>query len=98
MRRDDYSCPLYSPKTKTYHKLGESVPKAAGQLLSRLKMGTEQMDLIEIQEAFVTQVLADLKEMNLGPDDYPRINVNGLGISLGNPIAHGPLGISVDCS
>ena len=98
LRRDDCSCPLYSPKTKTYHKLGESVAKAAGQLLSRLKMGTEQMDLIEIQEAFAAQVLADLKEMNLGPDDYPRINVNGSGISLGHPISHGPLGISVDCS
>ncbi|MBW2027348.1 MAG: thiolase family protein, partial [Deltaproteobacteria bacterium] len=34
--------------TRTY----KTVPKAAGQLLSRLKMGTEQMDLIEIQEAF----------------------------------------------
>lgn len=69
--------------TRTY----KTVPKAAGQLLSRLKMGTEQMDLIEIQEAFAAQVLADLKEMNLGPDDYPRINVNGSGISLGHPIA-----------
>ena len=69
--------------TRTY----KTVPKAAGQLLSRLKMGTEQMDLIEIQEAFAAQVLADLKEMNLGPDDHPRINVNGSGISLGHPIA-----------
>jgi len=47
----------------------------------------EQMDLIEIQEAFAAQVLADLKEMGLGPEDHERINVNGSGISLGHPIA-----------
>lgn len=50
-------------------------------------MTLEQMDLIEIQEAFAAQVLADLKEMGLGPEDHERINVNGSGISLGHPIA-----------
>ncbi len=45
------------------------------------------MDLIEIQEAFAAQVLADLVEMGIGPTDYGRINVNGSGISLGHPIA-----------
>jgi len=45
------------------------------------------MDLIEIQEAFAAQVLADIKEMGLGEKDYSRINVNGSGISLGHPIA-----------
>jgi acetyl-CoA C-acetyltransferase len=47
----------------------------------------DQMDLIEIQEAFAAQVLADLKGMGLGPEDHDRINVNGSGISLGHPIA-----------
>ena len=50
-------------------------------------MTIEQVDLIEIQEAFAAQVLADLKEMGVGPDDYGRVNVNGSGISLGHPIA-----------
>ena len=45
------------------------------------------MDLIEIQEAFAAQVLADLKEMGAGAEDYHRVNVNGSGISLGHPIA-----------
>lgn len=45
------------------------------------------MDLIEIQEAFAAQVLADLKQMGLAADRYDRVNVNGSGISLGHPIA-----------
>jgi acetyl-CoA C-acetyltransferase len=64
-----------------------TVPKAVGKVLekSRLKMG--QIDLIEIQEAFAAQVLADLKMMNLTEKDYSRVNVNGSGISLGHPIS-----------
>ena len=46
-----------------------------------------QMDLIEIQEAFAAQVLADLKQMEVAPEDYGKVNVNGSGISLGHPIA-----------
>ena len=45
------------------------------------------MDLIEVQEAFAAQVLADLKQMGVGPEDYRKVNVNGSGISLGHPIA-----------
>ncbi len=45
------------------------------------------MDLIEIQEAFAAQVLADLKEMGIQPEGYNKVNVNGSGISLGHPIA-----------
>jgi acetyl-CoA C-acetyltransferase len=32
-------------------------------------------------------VLADLKQMGVGPGDYAKVNVNGSGISLGHPIA-----------
>jgi acetyl-CoA C-acetyltransferase len=32
-------------------------------------------------------VLADLKQMSIGPSEYDRIKVNGSGISLGHPIA-----------
>jgi acetyl-CoA C-acetyltransferase len=46
----------------------------------------DRMDLIEIQEAFAAQVLADLKEMGVGEEEYGKINVNGSGISLGHPI------------
>ena len=64
-----------------------TVPIAVDKALKRAKLSMDQMDLIEIQEAFAAQVLADLKGMGLGPEDYDRINVNGSGISLGHPIA-----------
>ena len=64
-----------------------TVPKAVEKALKKSGSGLHQMDLIEIQEAFAAQVLADLKMMNLTEKDYPRINVNGSGISLGHPIA-----------
>lgn len=65
----------------------KTVPKAVAQVLKKANLTIEQMDLIEIQEAFAAQVLADIKEMGLGEKDYSRINVNGSGISLGHPIA-----------
>jgi acetyl-CoA C-acetyltransferase len=65
----------------------KTVPTAVGKALERAGLSMNQMDLIEIQEAFAAQVLADLKGMGLGPEDYDRINVNGSGISLGHPIA-----------
>jgi acetyl-CoA C-acetyltransferase len=55
--------------------------------LEKSALKIDQMDLIEIQEAFAAQVLADLKMMNLREKDYSRINVNGSGISLGHPIS-----------
>lgn len=64
-----------------------TVPIAVEKVMKRAGLTPAQMDLIEIQEAFAAQVLADLKMMKLTEKDYPRINVNGSGISLGHPIA-----------
>lgn len=64
-----------------------TVPRAVEKALKKADLSIEQMDLIEIQEAFAAQVLADLKEMGLEPQDYAKVNVNGSGISLGHPIA-----------
>jgi len=64
-----------------------TVPKAVEKALKKAGLSLQQMDLIEIQEAFAAQVLADLKMMKLTEKDYPKINVNGSGISLGHPIA-----------
>jgi acetyl-CoA C-acetyltransferase len=47
-------------------------------------MSLEQMDLIELNEAFAAQALAVLKAWNW--TDMSRFNVNGGGISLGHPI------------
>jgi len=68
---------------KTY----QTVPKAAEMALEKAALSMNQMDLIEIQEAFAAQVLADLKLMGIGPEDYKNVNINGSGISLGHPIA-----------
>jgi len=65
----------------------EAVPEATKKALRGAGLSLNDMDLIEIQEAFAAQVLADIKMMGLSEKDYPRINVNGSGISLGHPIA-----------
>lgn len=64
-----------------------TVPRAVEKVTKNCGLDIHQMDLIEIQEAFAAQVLADLKMMHLTQKDYPKINVNGSGISLGHPIA-----------
>ena len=64
-----------------------TVPVAVQKALHGAELKIEQMDLIEIQEAFAAQVLADLQQMGLGPKDFQKVNVNGSGISLGHPIA-----------
>jgi len=64
-----------------------TVPGAVKKALDSAGLAIGQMDLIEIQEAFAAQVLADLKQMRVKLEDYGRVNVNGSGISLGHPIA-----------
>ncbi|MBU2648650.1 acetyl-CoA C-acyltransferase [bacterium] len=64
-----------------------SVPAAVNKALKAAGMTIEQMELIEIQEAFAAQVLADLVHMKVGPEEFGKVNVNGSGISLGHPIA-----------
>lgn len=64
-----------------------TVPAAVKKALDSAQLSIDQMDLIEVQEAFAAQVLADLKQMGVGPEDYRKVNVNGSGISLGHPIA-----------
>lgn len=64
-----------------------AVPAAVEKALRRAAVGIRQMDLIEIQEAFAAQVLADAKLMGLTADEMEnKLNVNGSGISLGHPI------------
>ncbi|MGH2864014.1 MAG: acetyl-CoA C-acetyltransferase [Solirubrobacteraceae bacterium] len=53
--------------------------------LERGGLTLEQLDLIELNEAFASQVLAVLGEWRLH-DGMERVNVNGSGISLGHPV------------
>jgi acetyl-CoA C-acetyltransferase len=53
------------------------------KLLARIELPIEAFDLIEINEAFAAQVLADGRELGF---DWDRVNVNGGAIALGHPI------------
>ena len=59
---------------------------ATSKALARAGLRLADMDLIELNEAFASQVLAVLREWNLGQQDRERLNVNGSGISLGHPV------------
>ncbi|MGQ9585172.1 MAG: acetyl-CoA C-acetyltransferase [Anaerolineae bacterium] len=56
---------------------------AVRRLLHRLEARVEDFDLIEINEAFAAQTVANVRELNLDPE---RVNVNGGAIALGHPI------------
>ena len=64
-----------------------TVPIAVNKAMASAQLSIDQMDLIEVQEAFAAQVLADLKQMGVDSQPYDKVNVNGSGISLGHPIA-----------
>jgi acetyl-CoA C-acetyltransferase len=64
-----------------------TVPVAVNKALASAGLSIGQMDLIEVQEAFAAQVLADLKQMGVDSQVFGKVNVNGSGISLGHPIA-----------
>jgi acetyl-CoA C-acetyltransferase len=53
--------------------------------LERTGLTLDEIDLIELNEAFASQVLAVLREWDLR-DGLERVNVNGSGISLGHPV------------
>ena len=61
------------------------VPSTA-KALARAGLTLGDIDLIELNEAFASQVLACTREWKFGPDDFARLNVNGSGISLGHPV------------
>jgi len=59
---------------------------ASKKLLERLGLSMQDMDLIELNEAFAAQVLAVTREWGFSERDFDRTNVNGSGISIGHPI------------
>ena len=55
--------------------------------LQKAGIAIDQVDLIEIQEAFAVQALADARLSGIRDEEMEaRVNVNGSGISLGHPI------------
>ncbi|MFT4823436.1 MAG: 3-oxoadipyl-CoA thiolase [Halioglobus sp.] len=58
---------------------------AIRKVLQRTGLTLDDMDVIEINEAFAAQVLGCMKQLQLREDD-PRINPNGGAIALGHPL------------
>ena len=65
--------------------MGMGPVPATRRVLARAALGLEQMDVIELNEAFAAQSLACLRELGI-PDDDPRVNPNGGAIALGHPL------------
>jgi acetyl-CoA acetyltransferase family protein len=53
--------------------------------LEQAGIGLDDIDVIELNEAFAAQVLGCLRELGLPPDE-PRLNPNGGAIALGHPL------------
>ena len=53
--------------------------------LSKAGLNLDQIDVIELNEAFAAQSLACLRELGIADDD-PRVNPNGGAIALGHPL------------
>ncbi|GAB5435478.1 3-oxoadipyl-CoA thiolase [Falsiruegeria mediterranea] len=58
---------------------------ACRKVLARAGLTIEQMDVIELNEAFASQGLATLRELGVA-DDAPHVNPNGGAISIGHPL------------
>lgn len=65
--------------------MGIGPAPATEKLLERTGRRLAGIDLIEINEAFASQVLATLRRLGL-PDDAPHVNPHGGGIALGHPL------------
>ncbi|PRY01402.1 3-oxoadipyl-CoA thiolase [Paraburkholderia sp. BL25I1N1] len=65
--------------------MGIGPAPATQKLLKQLGMTLEQLDVIELNEAFASQGLAVLRTLGLRDDD-PRVNPNGGAIALGHPL------------
>ncbi len=65
--------------------MGIGPAPASKKLLAQLGMTIDQVDVIELNEAFASQGLATLRELGVADDD-PRVNPNGGAIALGHPL------------
>lgn len=64
---------------------GIGAASAARKLLLQIGLNLEQIDVIELHEAFAVHALAVLRDWGLRDDD-PRINMQGGALAYGNPI------------
>ena len=62
--------------------MGLGPVNATNKLLKKLGMEMKDIDLVEINEAFASQSIACIRELNM---DIDKVNVNGGAIALGHP-------------
>ncbi|MDR6511878.1 3-oxoadipyl-CoA thiolase [Novosphingobium capsulatum] len=65
--------------------MGAGPIEAARKLCRITGIGLEQVDVIELNEAFASQAIATLRSLGIRADD-PRVNRNGGAIALGHPL------------
>ncbi|SJN24450.1 3-oxoadipyl-CoA thiolase [Psychrobacter sp. JB385] len=65
--------------------MGFAPAPAIKKLLAQTGLSLDQMDVIELNEAFAAQSLACTRDLEL-PDDSERVNSNGGAIALGHPL------------
>ena len=65
--------------------MGFAPAPAIKKLLKQANLTLEQMDVIELNEAFAAQALAVTRDLGL-PDDSAKVNPNGGAIALGHPL------------
>jgi acetyl-CoA acyltransferase len=63
--------------------MGVGPLKAIPKALDRIGMTVDQLDLIELNEAFASQAYAVVRDLELNPE---KVNVNGGAIALGHPL------------
>ncbi len=65
--------------------MGAGPIEAARKVLARSGLTVDQLDVIELNEAFASQAIATLRDLGIDPAD-PRVNPNGGAIALGHPL------------
>jgi acetyl-CoA acyltransferase len=65
--------------------MGMGPVPATRKVLARAQLSLQQLEVIELNEAFASQSLAVLRELGL-PDDAEQVNANGGAIALGHPL------------
>ncbi|WP_242120477.1 3-oxoadipyl-CoA thiolase [Sphingomonas lacusdianchii] len=65
--------------------MGAGPIEAARKLTRITGIGLDQLDVIELNEAFASQAIATLRDLGIATDD-PRVNRNGGAIALGHPL------------
>lgn len=66
--------------------MGVGPIEAARKLMRIGGITLDQLDVIELNEAFASQAIATLRDLDIDPFDDPRVNRNGGAIAIGHPL------------